>query len=140
MTNLLVGRAVHQGVAWTSDAGLRPEWAGAKATITVDQLMRMTSGLSWDETYELGTPITTMLYREPNMAAYAASLELAHEPGSYQQYSSGITTSLCAYLREGQRVVIVPSADLVLVRMGFGPGAEEMRITPLISDLVNDLG
>lgn len=92
VTNLLVGRAVHQGVVWTSDAGLRPEWTGAKAAITVDQLMRMTSGLSWDVTYELGTPITTMLYRKPNMAAYAASLELAHEPGSYQQYSSGITT------------------------------------------------
>ena len=37
-------------------------------TISVDQLLRMTSGLTWDETYALGTPITQMLYAEPDMA------------------------------------------------------------------------
>jgi CubicO group peptidase (beta-lactamase class C family) len=60
--------------------------------------MRMTSGLSWDETYALGTPITTMLYAEPDMAAYAASQPLAHQPGTYQQYSSGSTNILCSWL------------------------------------------
>ena len=52
-----------------------------RADITIDQLQRMTSGLAWDETYALGTPITRMLYLEPDMAAYVASQEAAHEPG-----------------------------------------------------------
>jgi CubicO group peptidase (beta-lactamase class C family) len=58
----------------------------------------MTSGLEWDETYDLGTPITRMLYLEPDMGDYVASQESAHRPGSYQQYSSGNTTLLCSVL------------------------------------------
>ena len=60
----------------------------------------MTSGLAWDETYDLGTPITQMLYDEPDMGGFVAGQPLAHEPGTYQQYSSGSTTLLCAVLTE----------------------------------------
>jgi CubicO group peptidase (beta-lactamase class C family) len=60
--------------------------------------MRMTSGLSWDESYELGTPITEMLFDSPDMAAFAASQPLTHAPGSYQQYSSGSTNILCSWI------------------------------------------
>ena len=80
------------------EANLHPSWTDDRATITVDQLLRMTSGLSWDETYDLGTPITQMLYGEKDMGAYVASRPLAHAPGSYQQYSSGSTTFLCSAL------------------------------------------
>ena len=97
-TNLLVGRYVHDRKLSIEEAGLRPEWTDERADITVDELMRMTSGLSWDETYALGTPITRMLYDEPDMAAYAASRPLAHQPGTYQQYSSGSTNITCAWL------------------------------------------
>ncbi len=68
-TNLLVGRLVHDGVVSLDDDQLRPEWTDSRADITVEQLLRMTSGLSWDETYDLGTPITRMLYLEPTWAA-----------------------------------------------------------------------
>jgi CubicO group peptidase (beta-lactamase class C family) len=98
VANLLVGRLVQQGMIAVQDSHLRPEWTDQRATITVDQLMRMTSGLSWDETYDLGTPITRMLYLENDMGGYAASLPLAHPPGTYLQYSSGSTNILCAVL------------------------------------------
>jgi CubicO group peptidase (beta-lactamase class C family) len=98
VTNLIVGRLVQQGRIGLEDAKLRPEWTDGRAAITVDQLMRMTSGLSWDETYDLGTPITRMLYLEPDMAGYVASQPLAHPPGSYLQYSSGSTNLLCSVL------------------------------------------
>ncbi|MBT8241909.1 MAG: serine hydrolase, partial [Acidimicrobiia bacterium] len=65
-SNLLVGRLVHDGVISLDDEQLRPEWTDSRANITVEQLLRMTSGLSWDETYDLGTPITRMLYIEPD--------------------------------------------------------------------------
>lgn len=97
--SLLAGRVAHSGKLAVTDAGLRPEWTDDRAKITVDQLMRMTSGLRWDETYDLGTTITEMLYLQQDMAAFAASQPLAHAPGSYQQYSSGSTNILCSVLR-----------------------------------------
>lgn len=100
VTGLLTGVLVQRGVITPETDHLRPEWTDERATITVDQLLRMTSGLEWDETYDLGTPITRMLYLEPDMGAYVASLPLAHRPGTVQQYSSGSTTLLCAVLAE----------------------------------------
>ncbi len=100
VTNLIVGRLVQQGEIALTDNKLRQEWTDKRADITVDQLLRMTSGLEWDETYDLGTPITQMLYREPDMGGYVADQPLAHDPGTYQQYSSGSHTLLCSILAE----------------------------------------
>lgn len=100
VTSLLVGRLVNDGEVSLDDDHLRPEWTDDRASITVRQLLQMTSGLHWDETYSLGTPITKMLYTEPDMGSYAASQELDHAPGSYLQYSSGSTTLLCSVLAE----------------------------------------
>ncbi len=69
-----------------------------RAAITVRQLLQMTSGLAWDETYALDTAITRMLYLEPDMGTYVAAQPLAHDPGTYLQYSSGSTNLLCSVL------------------------------------------
>ncbi|TXK16982.1 serine hydrolase [Homoserinibacter sp. GY 40078] len=100
VTSLMTGMLVQQGVVALEDDHLRPEWTDERADITVEQLLRMTSGLTWDETYDLGTPITRMLYLESDMGRYVASLPLAHSPGEVQQYSSGSTTLLCSVLAE----------------------------------------
>lgn len=75
-----------------------PEWRGAgdpRAAITVDQLLRMSSGLAFVEDYVDGSmsDVLTMLYGEgkADAAYYAASLPLAHAPGSHFSYSSGTT-------------------------------------------------
>lgn len=103
VTNLLVGVAVKEG--WMSlDRGWGRDnpWMGDyRMQITLDHLLRMTSGLKWDETYDLGTPITRMLYLEPNMGRFAASQPLAHDVGTYQQYSSGSTNIACSILEDG---------------------------------------
>lgn len=108
VTNLLVGRYVLQRGLDVTENGLRPEWTDERRQVTVDQLMRMTSGLTWDETYSLGTPITQMLYAEPDMAKYAASQRLAHQPGTVQQYSSGSTNILCSWIAS---LADVPDSD-----------------------------
>ncbi|WP_062464012.1 serine hydrolase domain-containing protein [Demequina soli] len=95
VTNLMVGRLVQQGEVSLDDDHLVPSWTDGRSAITLRNLMQMTSGLQWDETYDLGTPITQMLYGEGDMGAYVASQPLAHEPGSYLQYSSGATTLMC---------------------------------------------
>jgi CubicO group peptidase (beta-lactamase class C family) len=100
VASLMTGVLVEQGVVSLDDDRLRPEWTDQRADITIEQLLRMTAGLEWDETYDLGTPITRMLYLEPDMGAYVASLPLAHEPGTEQLYSSGSTNVLCSVLAE----------------------------------------
>jgi len=98
VTSLMLGRLVQQGTVAMSDDHLWPGWSDQRASITVEDLLRMRSGLAWDETYDLGTPITEMLYNQPDMAAFVAGQKLAHSPGTVQQYSSGSTTLLCAVL------------------------------------------
>lgn len=100
VANLLTGRLAEQGLVDVTDTNLRPEWTDDRASISIDDLMRMTSGLAWDETYDLGTPITRMLYLEPDMAAYVAGQELENPVGEHQQYSSGSTMLLCSVLQE----------------------------------------
>lgn len=100
VANLLTGRLVDEGVVDLADTGLRPEWTDDRAEISVEDLLRMRSGLAWDETYDLGTPITEMLYLQGDMAGFAASQPLAHPIGAYQQYSSGSTNILCSVLLE----------------------------------------
>ena len=120
VTDLLVGRLVQQGRVSLDDDHLRPEWAGdARARITVRQLLQMTSGLAWDETYALNTPITRMLYIEHDMGAYVAAQPLAHDPGTYLQYSSGSTTLLCAVLAERTGLGANLPRDLVFAPLGL---------------------
>jgi CubicO group peptidase (beta-lactamase class C family) len=92
LTGLLVGdgRLDHMAPAAV------PEWRGdARAEITLDQLLRMSSGLAWIEEYVPGYPsdVRAMLFMEgkADTAGYAAACPLAHPPGSYWQYSSGTT-------------------------------------------------
>lgn len=99
VTNLLAGELVHDGVVRLSDKDLRPEWQGDdRRQIALEDLMRMRSGLAWDETYDLGTAITEMLYLAPDMGAFAASQPLAHPVGTVEQYSSGSTNIVCDIL------------------------------------------
>jgi len=98
VASLLTGVLAKEGVVALGDDHLRPEWTDGRADITVEDLLRMQSGIRWDETYDLGTPITRMLYLEGDMGSYVASLPLDHEPGTFQQYSSGSTNLLCSVL------------------------------------------
>ena len=106
VTSLLVGRMADQGAIELTDTDLREDWArDERRDISVDDLLRMQSGLAWDETYDLGTAITRMLYLDGDMAASAAAQPLEHAPGTFQQYSSGSTNIVCDRLvrtaREG---------------------------------------
>ncbi|MFN8081384.1 MAG: serine hydrolase [Kineosporiaceae bacterium] len=125
VTALLAGRLAQQGKLSLTDDHLRPEWTDARGQITVEQLLRMTSGLQWDETYDLGTPITRMLYLEPDMARYAASLPSAHAPGSYQQYSSGTTNVLCSVLHQRSGLGADLGARLLFDDLGIGSAVWE---------------
>jgi CubicO group peptidase (beta-lactamase class C family) len=126
VTDLLVGRLVQEGRVSLDDDHLRPEWNGdRRADITVRQLLQMTSGLAWDETYALNTPITRMLYLEHDMGAFAAAQELAHDPGTYRQYSSGSTTLLCSILATRTGLGANLPRDLLFAPLGLSSAVLE---------------
>ncbi len=102
--NALVGMRVKDGAIALQDNALMPEWRGKddpRLTITLDELMRMTSGLVFDENYEdyLGDA-AQMLFVKGNAAAFAASKPLADPPGTHFSYSSGTTNIIAGVLRE----------------------------------------
>ena len=76
-------------------------WAGdERRELTLQQLLQMTSGLDWDETYAPGSDSTRMLFQAHSAANQAMVSPLAHMPGSTFSYSSGTTNLLARYLHD----------------------------------------
>ena len=77
-----------------------PAWNGdERAAITLDQLLRMESGLAFKERNGAFGDSAAMLFRSRSAAAYAAGSRLAHAPGSVWSYSSGTSNLLAGILR-----------------------------------------
>ncbi len=108
MTKSVVGALAGILVArgeWRLDAPPPvPEWRARgdpRGAITLDQLLRMSSGLAFDERY--GDPladVNVMLWASPDTGAFAADRPLAHAPGTRWQYASGTTNILARAMRE----------------------------------------
>lgn len=102
VTNALVGILVRQGKLRIREPAPVPEWQKAgdpRKSITLDQLMRMSSGLKFDETYEPLHDVTDMLYRSYDFAAYAAEKPLDTEPDGKWVYSSGTANIIARIVR-----------------------------------------
>jgi len=101
VTGALVGVLVGRGVLDVSaPLGLR-EWDGDdRASITLDHLMRMSSGLRFEERYDsLDADATRMLFGSEDAAAVAVGQPLAAAPGVVWAYSSGTTNILSLAMR-----------------------------------------
>jgi CubicO group peptidase (beta-lactamase class C family) len=99
VTQALIGFAVDDGLLDVHAPAPVPEWADdERSAITVDQLLRMCSGLAFREDYvdEQVSDVQAMLFGEGqvDMAAFAAAFPLQHEPGTVFNYSSGTTNIL----------------------------------------------
>jgi CubicO group peptidase (beta-lactamase class C family) len=68
--------------------------------ITVDHLLRMTSGLALRETNSGFDPVSRMLFLERDMAAFAERALLEAPPGSEWHYSTGNTVILGRVIRD----------------------------------------
>jgi CubicO group peptidase (beta-lactamase class C family) len=101
--NALVGILVRQGkldvyapapvAAWSSPGDPRHE-------ITLDQLLRMTSGLNLQESDSGFDPVSRMLFIERDMAGYAEKARLIAKPGQTWEYTSGNTLIVSAIVRD----------------------------------------
>jgi CubicO group peptidase (beta-lactamase class C family) len=78
-------------------------WAPAdpRAAITLAQMLRMSSGLGFDESYANPlSDVVYMLFGTGDAAAFAAAQPLAHPPGTRFAYASGTTNVLMLAMRE----------------------------------------
>ena len=69
-------------------------------SISLDQLLRMTSGLNLDESDSGFDPVSHVLFLERDMAAFAEKAKLKAKPGQAWEYTSGNTLIACAILRD----------------------------------------
>jgi CubicO group peptidase (beta-lactamase class C family) len=102
MLHAVVGMLVAEGRLDLDAPAEVPQWrpGDPRAAITLQQLLEMRDGLDFAEDYapdaEGGSGVShviDMLFGEgePDVAGFAASRPLAHEPGSTFNYSSGTT-------------------------------------------------
>jgi CubicO group peptidase (beta-lactamase class C family) len=91
LTNALVGILVRQGKLRLDQPAPVAAWRAPgdpRHAATVDQLLRMDSGLPFDETGGVVNLLTRMVFLQPDMAAFAASTPLEHPPGTAWGYSN----------------------------------------------------
>lgn len=104
ITHALAGLLVQDGKLDIEAPADVPEWAGdARAGITLDHLLRMSSGLCFVEEYDPNGPasdVIAMLFGEgkEDVAAYAISRPLAHAPGTFWSYASGTSNIISRIL------------------------------------------
>lgn len=105
ITNALIGLRIGDGVLALDDSALLPQWRAtddARRDITLDALLRMSSGLEFNENYfDTGSDAINMLFgaASGDMAGFAASKPLAYPVNSHWSYSSGTTNILQRILR-----------------------------------------
>jgi len=101
--NALVGVLVGQGRLSVDDRSLLPEWRGpadARAEISLDDLLRMRSGLEFSEAYtDPLSDVVRMLFASPSAASFAAAKPLRRRPGTCWSYSSGTSNILSRVVR-----------------------------------------
>lgn len=80
-----------------------PEWqttGDRRSAITLDQMLRMSSGLAFDEHYGAVNDVSRMLFTMPDVGAFAAASPLAQAPDEQWSYSSGTSNILARMLRD----------------------------------------
>lgn len=102
VVNALIGILVRDGKLAVDQPAPVPAWpeGDPRHAITIDQLLRMTSGLALKETDTGFDPLTQMLYRERDMAGFAESAPLEAAPGTQWSYTGGNTLILSRIIRD----------------------------------------
>ena len=101
--NAMIGVLVREGRFQPSDRAPIAAWADPRDprhAISIEQLMRMTSGLALEESDSGLDPVSRMLFLEPDMAAFAARAPLKAPPGTAWEYTSGNTLLLSSIVRD----------------------------------------
>jgi len=107
MFHMIFGTLVDEGRLDPDQLAPVHEWSDEsdpRHQIRLRDLLAMRDGLAFVEEYSIGqtSHVIDMLFGEgqDNMAAFTAALPLAHEPGTFYNYSSGTTNILSRVLAD----------------------------------------
>lgn len=123
VVNALIGILVREGRLSVNQRAPIAAWSAAgdaRASITIDQLLRHTSGLALSQDYSGFDQASRMHFLERDMAAFAERAPAAAPPGSRWAYSDGNYVILSRIIRDS---VGGNPADVVALarRELFGP-------------------
>lgn len=97
----LAGALVMDGLMDVSATADIAEWSGdERKNITIENILHMSSGLEWVENYFTISDATVMLMQSDDMFSSVIRSEIAHEPGTYWNYSSGDANLLSGLIRK----------------------------------------
>jgi len=103
VTSTVLGVMVQKGMIDIRRPAPVPEWQNPgdpRRAITIDQLLRMSSGLKFEEVYKPLHGVTTMLYSSRDFGAFAAGQPLEIQPDQKWHYSSGTANLLARIIRQ----------------------------------------
>jgi CubicO group peptidase (beta-lactamase class C family) len=96
----LVGTLVKDGrLALDQSAGWPADGSG-RERIRIADLLAMSSGLRFNESYGVVSDVTRMLYLEADTAGFAHAQPLVHPPGEFWSYSSGTANILSRIVQD----------------------------------------
>jgi CubicO group peptidase (beta-lactamase class C family) len=98
ITSLLIGAALKEGKIKSLEEPIGnylPEFAtGDKANVRIIDLLTMSSGSNWDESYTNPFSVTAELYYSTDVYKTATGVKMVKQPGTYHSYKSGDTQLL----------------------------------------------
>lgn len=98
ITSLLIGAAIHEGkIGSVNDlvGKYLPEFTGGeKGKVKIVDLLTMSSGSNWNESYSNPFSVTTRAYYGDDIYATATGVDIIKTPGTYHSYKSGDTQLL----------------------------------------------
>ncbi len=104
VTNALAGVLAAQGRIAVERPAPVEQWQGEedpRQAITLDQLLRMSSGLEFDESYDgMLSDVRVMLFARGDKAAFTAEKPLDCPPGTCWHYSSGTSNIIASVLQD----------------------------------------
>lgn len=124
ITGLTTGLMVGDGLLDPAAPAAVSAWHKApedpRGHITLDHLLRMSSGLAFNETYATGSDVTYMLSNASDAGAFAADMPLEAAPDTKWSYSSGTSNIVAGILKGAAGGSLQSHYDFVQERL-FGP-------------------
>ena len=100
VTGAMTGALVDEGKMDIKATANIPEWDDdERKVITLENILHMSSGLEWVENYFTISDATEILMQSDDMFSSITACELAYEPGSFWNYSSGDANLLSGLIR-----------------------------------------
>lgn len=101
LTAMMLARMQAMGLADLEQKAGFAQWqSDARQEITLEQLLTMSSGMKFDETYAPGSDSTRMLFTAQSASDIALTATADKSPGSHFSYSSGTTNILMRWMRD----------------------------------------